>query len=130
MFFVFPNVSTSYFISQNSWHSPVRVCYHQLDRSRSPKMHCILLVYLWFGGIVDSNWRAGASRSTGTIFRMSPYRNVLRNSKYTSAKFRVSRMRIYIGSCLWYIIQQFSAFGFFAIFSWIAPARQQCSTFC
>ena len=41
------------------------------------------------------DWRAGASqpsRSTGT----SPYRNVLRSSKYTSAKFhahRVSRMR-------------------------------------
>ena len=52
-----------------------------------------------------NNWRAGASRpsrSTGTIFLfvcMSPYRNVLRNSKYTSAKFhvhRVSRMRKYI----------------------------------
>ena len=28
----------------------------------------IPVLSLWFGGIVDSNWRAGASRSTGTIF--------------------------------------------------------------
>ena len=46
---MFPNVSTSYFISQNSWHSPVRVCYHQLDRSRLPKMHCIQLVASLYG---------------------------------------------------------------------------------
>ena len=139
-----------------------------------------------------ANWRAGASqpsRSTGTIFisslrrchskytqlarnfampKQSPlyiyhHRNVLRNSKYTSAKFhvhRVSCMRKYIDltrhlyswhvcallvvglrcsqlcmllACIYlYCTQVFAQLlhHFWPYISWIAPARQQCSTFC